>query len=158
MFIIVKLTSMWSFLLFVQICLSKRGMTVLGQGGVPLQVVHVGRRMHYALLLVEVDGEWGARDFVMLILRGDRRHRQVHPRRWTRHSTSTTRIIRRRYIRSCLYFIRVISIMRDRSITRGMALSFTRGISLSSLLNLSMSMLLSNIMLSLLSSNMQRLL
>jgi len=58
------------FLLFVQICLSRRGMTVLGQGGVPLQVVHVGRRMHYALLLVEVDGEWGARDFVLLILRG----------------------------------------------------------------------------------------
>jgi len=70
-------------------------MTVLGQGGMPLQVVHVGRRMHYALLLVEVDGEWGARDFILLILRGDRRHRQVHPRRWTRHSTSTTRIIRR---------------------------------------------------------------
>jgi len=105
----------------------------------------------------------GARDFVLLILRGDQRHRQVHPRRWTRHNTSTTHIIRRMCIRSSLDFIRVISIRRGMSITRGMMLSFTRGISLSSLLNPSMSMLLSSIMLSLLSSSilsssMQRLL
>jgi len=32
------------FLLFVQICLSRRWMTVLGLGGVPLLVVHRGRR------------------------------------------------------------------------------------------------------------------
>jgi len=114
------------FLLFVQICLSRR-MIVLGQGGVPLQVVHVGRRMHYALLLVEVDGEWGARDFVLLILWGDRHHKQVHPRRWTRHSTSTTRIIRCRCIRSSLDFIRVMNIRRGMSITRGYDAQFHEG-------------------------------
>jgi len=45
-----------------------------------------------------------ARDFVLLIMRGDRRHRQVHPRWWTRHNTSMTRIIKRRCIR---WFYRV---------------------------------------------------
>jgi len=47
------------FLFFVQICLSRRGLVDLGQGGLPLLVVYGGRRMHYALLLVEVEGEWG---------------------------------------------------------------------------------------------------
>jgi len=58
------------FLLFVQIYLSRRGLTDLGQGGLPLMVVYGGRRMHYALLLaeVEVEGEWGARDLLLLML------------------------------------------------------------------------------------------
>ena len=146
------------FLLFVQICLSRRGMTVLGQGGMPLQVVHGGTRMHYTLLLVEVEGEWGARDLVLLMLRGDRRHRWVHPRRWTRHSTSMSSIIRskrirRRCIRSILNFSPVISNRRGMSITRGIMLSFTRGISLSSLLSRSMSRLLNSIMSNLLRSS-----
>jgi len=41
------------FLLCVQICLSRRGLTDLGQGGLPLLVVYGGRMMHYALLLSE---------------------------------------------------------------------------------------------------------
>ena len=71
---------------------------------------------------------------------GDRRHRWAHPRRWTRHSTSMSSIIKSRriksrIIRSILNFSRVISIRRGISITRCIMLSFTRGISLSSLLS-----------------------
>jgi len=56
------------FLLFVQICLSRRGLTDLGQGGMPLLVVHVGRSKRYTLRLVE--GEWWPRDLLLLMLRG----------------------------------------------------------------------------------------
>jgi len=41
------------------LCLSRRGLSDLGQGGLPLLVVYRGRRMHYALLLAEVEGGWG---------------------------------------------------------------------------------------------------
>jgi len=144
------------FLLFVQICLSRRGLTELGQGGLPLLVVHEGRSKRYTLRLVEVEveGEWGARDLLLLMLRGDRPHRRVHPILWTRHSTMSS------IIRSSLNFSRVISIRRVMSITRGIRLSFTRGTSLSSLLSSSsMSSLLSNnSMSSILSSSMQSLL
>jgi len=86
---------------FVQIYLSRRGLTDLGQGGLPLLVVYGGRRMHYALLLaeVEVEGEWGTRDLLLLMLQGDRRHRRVHPRLRTRHNTSMSNIIRSRRMR-----------------------------------------------------------
>jgi len=143
------------FLLFVQICLSRRGLKDLGYGGLPLLVVHVGRSKRYTLRLVEVEGEWGPRDLLLLMLRGDRRHRRVLTRLWTRHSTSMSNIIR-----SSLNFSQVISIKRGMSITRGIRLSFTRGISLSSLLSSSMSSLLSNSIMSsiLSSSSMQSLL
>jgi len=115
----------------------------------PVLVVYGGRRMHYALLLVEVEGEWGARDLLLLMLRGDRRHRRVHPRLWTHHSTSMSIIIRSRRMRSrrtrsSLNFSWVISIRRGMSSTMGIRLSFTRDISLSSLLSNSMSSLLSS--------------
>jgi len=131
-------------LLFVQICLSRRELTDLGQGDLPLLVVHRGRIKRYTLRLieVEVEGERGARDLLLLMLRGDRRHKRVHPILWTRHSTISN-IIRSSIIRSSLNFNRVINIRRGMSITRGVRLSFTRGTSLSSLLNISMSSLLS---------------
>ena len=130
----------------MQICLSRRILTDLWQRGLPLLVVYGGRRRHYALLLaeVEVEGEWGARDLLLLMLRRDRRHRRVHPRLWTRHNTSMSNIIRRRRIRSSLDFSRVISIWRGMSITRGIRLSLMRDISMSSLLSSSMSSLLSS--------------
>jgi len=130
-------------------------MTILRQGGVPLLVVHGGRSKRYTLRLVEVEGEWGPRDLLLLMLRGDRRHKRVHPRLWTRHSTSMSSIIR-----SSLNFSQVISIRRGMSITRGIRLSFTRSISLSSLLSSSsMSNILSSSSLSsILSSSMQSLL
>jgi len=79
---------------------------------------------------------------------------QTGPSQTIRHSISTTRIINHMCIRSSLDFIRVMSIRRDMSITRGMMLSFSRGISLSSLLSPSMLMLLSSIMSCLLSSSL----
>jgi len=151
-------------LLFVQICLR---LIDLGQGGLPLLVVYGGRRMHYTLLLAEVEGEWGARDLLLLMLRGDQRHRRVHPRLWTRHSTSMSSIIRSRRIRSSLNFSRVINIRRGMSITRDIRLRLTRDISLSSLLSSinmssplssrSMSSILSCSSLSSILSSMQRL-
>jgi len=103
-------------------------------------------------------GRVGARDLLGLMLQGDRRHRRVHPRRWTRHRTNMSNIIKSRRIRSSIIkrsldFSRVISIRRGMSITRGIMLSFTRGVSLSSLLSSSsMSSILSSIL-----CNMQRL-
>jgi len=118
--------------------------------------------MHYALLLAEVKGEWGAQDLLLLMLRGDRRHRRVHPKLWTCHSTSMSsnirsRRMRRRRIRNNLNFSRVISIRRGMSITRGIRLSLTRDIDLSSLLSSSMSSLLSSNSLSSILSSMLRL-
>jgi hypothetical protein len=46
----------------------------------------------------------GARELVGLMMRGDHRHRRVHPRRWTRHSISMSSII-------------IINIIRRRRIT-----------------------------------------
>jgi len=94
----------------VQICLGgirlrdrlsrlRIGVIDLGQGGLPLLVVHGERKKHYALLRL-VGGEVGARDLLELMLRGDHRPRQVYPRRWTRRSISRiTRCISSRRIR-----------------------------------------------------------
>jgi len=98
-------------------------------------------------------GRVGARNLLLLMLRGDRRHKRVHLRLWTCHSTSMSSIIRSRRIRSkrirsSLNFSRVISIRRGMSIIRGIMLSLMRDISLSSLLSSSMSSLLSRSILS----------
>jgi len=104
-------------------------------------------------------GRVGATRLATVDAARDRRHRRVHPRLWTRHSTSMSSIIRSRRIRSSLNFSQVISIGRGMSITRSIRLSFTRGISLSSLVSSSMSSLLSSSSLSsILSNSMQSLL
>jgi len=138
----------------MQICLRgrlRRG--VLRLGRLPLLVMHGGRSKHYTLLwLVEGEADWGARDFLGLMLRGPHRHRRVYPRRSTRHSISNN-IIRNRCI--SLNFSRGISNRRGMSITRGIKLSLNKGISLSSLYwsNSMSSLLISNSMSSLLNSN-----
>jgi len=114
----------------VQICLGgirlrdrlsrlRIGVTDLGHGGLPLLVVYGGRNKYYALLWL-VEGEVGGRDLVELMLLGDKRHRRVHPRWWTRHSISrimrcmSRRRIRRIILRSLS--LTNISLMRISSI------------------------------------------
>jgi len=121
----------------VQICLEwirlrdllshlRIGVTDLGQGGMPLLVVHRGRSKHYALLWL-VEGEVGARDLLKLMLQGGPRHRQVHPRWWIWHSIS--RIIRcmsRRKIRRIILRslgLTSISLMRIGSINMRIIMS-----------------------------------
>ena len=60
----------------MQICLI--GLTKLGAGGRPLQVVQGEKRRHNALLRL-VDGEVGAQGLVGLMMQRDHRHRQVRP-------------------------------------------------------------------------------
>ena len=52
-------------------------MTNLGQGGLPLLVVHGGRKKHQALLCL-IEGEVGERDWLEVMLQGGQRRRRVH--------------------------------------------------------------------------------